>query len=172
MTLAFVADGVLRPPDQRSAVVAVVVIAAMLPLVVAARIDEREHRIPNRLVLASVAPLALLAAASLLTADRGPLRAMAVGAALLAGPLLALHVVSPRAMGFGDVKAAAALGGTIGLVDPAVAVWALCLASAIAVGRGIVMRQGAVPFGSALVAAGIISIAVAVVLDSQDASWS
>jgi leader peptidase (prepilin peptidase) / N-methyltransferase len=173
MTLAFVEQAVLRPSASwRSSVVAVVVAAALLPLIAAARIDEREHRIPNRLVLAGVAPLVVLAALSLLTADASTLTAMAAGAVLMSGPLLVLHVVAPGAMGFGDVKAAAVLGAAVGLVDPTVALWALCLASAIAVARGAMTRRAVVPFGSALVAAALVSLTAAVALGAKDVPWA
>ncbi len=42
-----------------------------------------------------------------------------------AGPLLLLHLVSPAAMGFGDVKAGIVLGYALGLVH-----WHLALAAA------------------------------------------
>jgi leader peptidase (prepilin peptidase) / N-methyltransferase len=173
MTLAFVEHAFLRPSASwRSSVVAVVLAAAMVPLIAAARIDEREHRIPNRLVLVSAAPLVTLAALSLLTADRSTVTAMASGAVLMSGPLLMLHVVSPPSMGFGDVKAAAALGAAVGLVDPVLTLWALCLASAIAVARGLMTRRNSVPFGSALVAAALVSLTVAVALDARDVPWA
>ena len=43
-------------------------------------------------------------------------------------------------MGFGDVKAAASLGATLGLIQPELALWTLCLASAITGGWGIARR--------------------------------
>jgi leader peptidase (prepilin peptidase) / N-methyltransferase len=173
MTLAFVEHAVVRlSASWRSSVVAVVVAAALLPMIAAARVDEREHRIPNRLVLASVVPLALLAVVSLLAADASTVTAMAAGAALMSGPLVVLHMSSPGSMGFGDVKAAAALGAAVGLVHPTVALWTLCLASAIAVARGVMTRRAVVPFGSALVAAALVCVTAAVALGPREVPWA
>jgi leader peptidase (prepilin peptidase)/N-methyltransferase len=48
----------------------------------------------------------------------------------MALPVLALHLLSPASMGFGDVKAAVVLGAAVGTVDARLAAVALCLAAA------------------------------------------
>ena len=51
------------------------------------------------------------------------------GAALMAAPLLVLHLVSPPSMGFGDVKLALLLGAAVGVLDWQLAIPALALAA-------------------------------------------
>ena len=82
------------------------------------------------------------------------------GALVLATPLLALHLIAPTSMGFGDVKAAAALGATLGLVQPELALWTLCLASAITAAWGIARRVRHVALGPGLVVAAYIVLLV------------
>ena len=65
------------------------------------------------------------------------LRSSLVGAALLGGPLLVTHLVSPAGMGFGDVKAGAVAGAALGLIDPQLAVLALVLGLAAAASWGL-----------------------------------
>jgi leader peptidase (prepilin peptidase)/N-methyltransferase len=117
----------------------------------AAASDARTGRIPDRLVLLASLPIGIVMCAAMVNGPTGAVRGAAIGMAAMAGPLLVVHVTSPRAMGFGDVKLAAVLGAAIGLVDPRAAVLALCAASAatalVAFGR----RRAAMPFGPGLV---------------------
>jgi leader peptidase (prepilin peptidase) / N-methyltransferase len=137
-------------------------IAALVPAVV---VDMREHRLPNRLVGAAAAlgtACFLIAAAVGSTLDiSGELVSAGVGSLMMSVPLLALHLVSPSAMGFGDVKAAAVLGAGLGLVAPLFALVALVIASATTAVVGVVMRRSAMPFGPGLVGGAMIALAVA-----------
>ena len=77
-------------------------------LVVLSAYDIRERRLPNWLTLPGA--LAILAVAA--AAGRGiPALLGAIG---LAGLYLVVHVITPAAMGAGDVKLAAGVGGLTG----------------------------------------------------------
>ena len=84
-------------------------------LIVAAVIDARTRRIPNRLTYPlTPALLVLLGLAAVAQGDPlVALRALAGGAAAFAA-LLALALISPRGMGMGDVKLAAFIGIGLG----------------------------------------------------------
>ncbi len=87
---------------------------ALAPLVVlASAIDLRRHRLPDRLTGAGTAVLAAVALA-LARGDGSVLGRAAAGAALFAGVLLVVHLVSPAGMGFGDVKLGVPLGLAVG----------------------------------------------------------
>ena len=86
-------------------------------LVAMSAVDIWAMRIPTRFahVTAGAVGAALLVATAL-DGDRGAgaLRAAAVGAAVLGGGLLVLHLVSPRMLGFGDVRLATVAGMVVG----------------------------------------------------------
>lgn len=71
--------------------------------------DLRERRLPNWLTLPGAA--VILAIAAVLGRGAGAL----VGAAALFGLYLLIHLLSPRAMGGGDVKLALGLGALTGM---------------------------------------------------------
>ena len=125
---------------------------------VAALADLRTRRIPNRLVaLVAIAASAGMVHATL-HGERAAVVASAVGALGFAGPLLVVHLVAPIAIGFGDVKLAATLGAAVGLVDPRLAVLALCIATGITGVVGLVVRRQALPLGPGLVV-GVVAAA-------------
>jgi leader peptidase (prepilin peptidase)/N-methyltransferase len=78
--------------------------------------------------------------------------ALAIGAVGMAGPLLLLHLVSPAAMGWGDVKLAFVLGSALASVDVRLGIAALALASAATLIGALVAGRVAVPFAPGLVA--------------------
>jgi leader peptidase (prepilin peptidase)/N-methyltransferase len=98
--------------------------AALLPvlplfagLVAMSAVDIWAMRIPTRFahVTAVAVGVALVVATALDTAiDADALRAAAVGAAVLGGGLLVLHLISPRMLGFGDVRLATVAGLVVG----------------------------------------------------------
>jgi leader peptidase (prepilin peptidase)/N-methyltransferase len=86
-------------------------------LVAMATVDIWAMRIPTR--FAHVTALAVAAAMVLATSvdtgiDAAALRGAAVGAGVLGGGLLVLHLISPRMLGFGDVRLAAVAGLVVG----------------------------------------------------------
>ena len=82
-----------------------------------------------------------------------------LGAAVMAGPILVLHLVSPASMGFGDVKAAVVLGAAVGSVDWQLAVAALTVGAGLAAVIGVVGRMRTIPLGPFLVLGSAIALA-------------
>jgi leader peptidase (prepilin peptidase)/N-methyltransferase len=85
----------------------------------------------------------------------------------MAVPLLVLHLVTPAAMGFGDVKLAVALGAGLGVLEPKLAVLALAVASGLTLVAAAWARRAATAFAPGLV----IGAAAALALGSLD-GWS
>jgi len=137
---------------------AAVGLAAILP---AALVDILDHRLPDRLVALSATALVATASIEAITigTDIAPLDAL-LGAALMAGPILVLHVVSPTSMGFGDVKASIVLGAALGLASPGLALFALFIASAGTSAAGLATRRRHLPFGPGLVLGSIATISL------------
>lgn len=128
-------------------------------LVPAAMIDIEERRLPDTWVGAgAVALIMTLVVDSVVGQPNEPglLGGVALGAIAMALPVLALHLVSPASMGFGDVKAAAVLGAALGTVDERLAAVALCLAAAGGTVVGLARRQRTIPFGPFLVGASLL----------------
>jgi leader peptidase (prepilin peptidase)/N-methyltransferase len=155
----------------RLAPMSLAVIAALVPLVGAAVVDAAERRLPNTLVLLSAVPVSIVCLldpfADRLTAIGG----VAMGALLLAGPLLATHLLAPAAMGFGDVKAGASLGATLGLIRPELALWTLCIAAAITAGWGVARRERYVALGPGLVLAALAVLLVSAYVGIEVTAW-
>ncbi|MGW9158487.1 prepilin peptidase [Microbacterium sp. NPDC055665] len=78
-------------------------------------IDARTHRLPNRIVLPTLAVLILLAALDALVTGQGTafLRAL-LGMVILGGFYAVLRGISRAGMGGGDVKLAAVIGFALG----------------------------------------------------------
>ncbi|MBN2621906.1 MAG: prepilin peptidase [Acidimicrobiales bacterium] len=90
-------------------------LALVAGLVAMCAVDLAVMRIPTRFVYATGASVA--AGFVLAAAVDGPARRLAgavVGAAAYGGMMLALHLVSPRALGFGDVRLATLVGAAVG----------------------------------------------------------
>ena len=97
-----------------------------------------------------------------------PLVTAAAGAALFSGVLLVAHLLSPRSMGFGDVRLAAVSGGMLGWYGLGVVVGGLLLGHllGVVIGLAIGVSQRRVrgvkfPFGPPLIAAALIVVLVA-----------
>ena len=137
-------------------------------LVPAALVDIVDRRLPNRLV-ATAAMVGVIvavpecAAGGIDGGSRDIVVGVLVGALAMAGPLFVMHLVSPRSMGFGDVKAAAVAGAALGLVDPVIALTALAVGSGLAAVAGLVSRRRTVPFGPGIVVGAILALAPVVV---------
>lgn len=78
-------------------------------------IDVRTHRLPNRIVLPTLAGLLALAVVDALVAGRSAslVRAL-LGMVILGGLYAGLRAISPAGMGGGDVKLAAVIGLVLG----------------------------------------------------------
>lgn len=147
----FVAMAVRFGPDP--ALPAFLVLAAALVAISA--IDLEHFIVPNRIVypaLFLIAPLLLAAAA--VDDTWSSLGRAALGGALAWGALLIIHLISPRGMGFGDVRLAGLIGvplGWLGLGHVPVGLF-LAFASASVVGIALILvgakgRKDKVPFG-------------------------
>jgi len=89
---------------------------AVAPIVVlATAIDLRWPRIPARLTLPGAVAVGAAAGLAAVIAGDGTIATGAVaGAAVMAGVLLVIHLISPAGMGFGDVKLGLSLGLALG----------------------------------------------------------
>jgi leader peptidase (prepilin peptidase) / N-methyltransferase len=136
--------------------------AFLVPLVL---VDLRERRLPDPLTLGGAAAvLALLAARGALTADVAPTVHGLLGAAAMAGILLAFHLASPSGMGFGDVKLGLLLGLVVGARSLDLVLVALLLAGLLGALGGLVLmlrhrrRDVTLPFGPYLVAGAALAL--------------
>ena len=129
--------------------------AAVALLVPAAIVDVEERRLPDVWVIAALGALPVALALDLAfgasTHTDPTLGGILGGAAAMALPVLALHLVSPASMGFGDVKVAAVLGAAVGTVDWRLGALALCVAAASGAVAGLLARQRTIAFGPFLV---------------------
>ena len=139
---------------------------------VTAGIDVDTGRLPDRLVgLCGIGSAMLVVSEAV--AGRGPAAAVGAvaGALAFAGPLLVVHLVAPGAMGFGDVKFAAALGLGLGVVDPVVSVLALCLACGVSVVAAALAGRPKVPFGPGLVLGAAVALLPTALASSGARPW-
>jgi leader peptidase (prepilin peptidase) / N-methyltransferase len=143
---------------------------SVLLLVAAALVDAVEHRLPNALVGAAVVPVILAMAIAWVSGTTGVVGGAALGAALLGGPLVLTHLVSPAGMGFGDVKAGAVLGAALGLINAQIAVLALLLGLSGAAFWALAGRRRSIALGPGLVAGAVLALIVARVLHMEPMS--
>jgi len=137
-------------------------------LVALSAIDLDTFTLPRKVIYVTGAiSVVLLAVAALITGDsRGIVEAI-TGAAIAFTVLFVIHLVSPRGMGFGDVRLAALLGLFLGWMElPQVGVGlflAFLLASVVGVTLMLLGRKGRkdrVPFGPFLAAGTMLAIFV------------
>jgi len=126
-------------------------------LALAAGVDAAEHRLPNGLVLAAAVPVVIVVVVGAATRQPATV-AVLLGATLCGAPMLLAHLIAPAGLGFGDVKAATALGGLLGLVSPVVAVGALLVALAASGVFGAATGRRAVPLGPGLVVGATVAL--------------
>ena len=124
------------------------------------------RRLPDAIVYPAYAVLAiLLALAALLEGSFEPLVRAGAGAAAMFTFYLALVVIHPNGMGFGDVKLAGIIGAALGFLSvPAVLVGAFAafliggLAALVLVTARHAGRKTAIPFGPAMIAGALLAI--------------
>jgi leader peptidase (prepilin peptidase)/N-methyltransferase len=93
------------------------VLSLFAGLVAMSTVDIWAMRIPTRFARATaLAVVVTIVAATAVDSgiDNDSLRAALIGAAVLGGGLLALHLISPRMLGFGDVRLATVAGLVVG----------------------------------------------------------
>jgi len=136
--------------------VSAVVIAMTVP---AAAVDVQQRRLPNGYLLVSAFALVAGTAASALSGTSNHASGTVVGAVSMCAPLLAVHLWSPAAMGFGDVKLAVLLGAAVGTVAVPLTLVALALGAGGTSLVGIARRKRTLPFGPGLVGGAIMATA-------------
>jgi leader peptidase (prepilin peptidase)/N-methyltransferase len=146
------------------------VLPALLALVatgvVLSIVDLTEHRLPNAVLLPTLAIVAvLLVVASALTGEWMRLLWALAGAAGMFLFYFVLALISPSGMGMGDVKFAAPLGLALGLFGWDV--WFVGLAAGFIIGgvvslialvsRRVTIRES-IPFGPSMLAGALVAI--------------
>ena len=172
VTSALFAGVAARFADRAVAPAYLVLTGALVALSV---IDLRTFLLPNRIVypLAAVS-VVLLGAGALLDGDGGDFVRALLGALAAFAVFAALHLASPRSMGFGDVKLAFVLGlflAYLGWGELVLGLFLGFLYGAV-VGIGLIAtgrrsRRDHVPFGPFL-AAGTLT---AVLVGAQIVDW-
>jgi leader peptidase (prepilin peptidase)/N-methyltransferase len=143
-------------------------------LVAMSAVDLAVMRIPTRFVhVTAGAVVAGLVLASLVDGPTRRLGGAAAGAAAFGGFLLVLHLISPRALGFGDVRLATLVGAVVGWAawrpdHPVLAPVQGVLNAGLLAGLmgsvvGVVLlvvrgRDRPFPFGPALAAGGVVVV--------------
>ena len=129
--------------------------AAVALLIPAAVADVEQRRLPDMWMVAALGALTVSLAASRAfgaPTDTSPtVGGLLSGAVAMALPVLALHLVSPASMGFGDVKAAVVLGAAVGTIDWRLGAVALCVAALSGAIIGLLTRRRTIAFGPFLV---------------------
>ncbi|RAJ76998.1 leader peptidase (prepilin peptidase)/N-methyltransferase [Streptomyces sp. PsTaAH-137] len=140
----------------------------LIPIgVLLALVDYRVHRLPDVLTLPLAgSALVLLGLASLLPGAAGSWTGSLLGASALGVLFLIMFLASPRAMGFGDVKLALALGAVLGWHGWRVLLLGVLAGYLIAAAQGVLLiarRKGtvrtAIPFGPPLLMGALIGVA-------------
>ena len=141
--------------------IAVGAITGVVGAVVGA-VDVRERRIPNVVVLTTLLAAGLMGLAAVI-GGRQVLGGIVAGGLVAGVPLLIVHLVTPRGMGFGDVKYAAALGALLGVLDWRLAMTAVLFSSLIGglVGLAHAPWRRSIPFGLFLSVGGVVALATA-----------
>jgi leader peptidase (prepilin peptidase)/N-methyltransferase len=134
-----------------------------------AAIDLEHFRLPTPLVRATLALVALgLGVAAAVEGAIHPLLTAAAGALLFTGVLFVAHLVSPRSMGFGDVRLAAVLGAVLGWYGLGSVLTGLLLGHVLGALVGLAIglsrrrvRGVRLPFGPPLIAGALVVVLLA-----------
>jgi leader peptidase (prepilin peptidase)/N-methyltransferase len=135
-------------------------------LIAISAIDLELYIVPNRIIYPTLfvsVPLLLLAAA--VDGDWTSAREAAVGGALSFGLFLLIHLISPRGMGFGDVRLSGVIGMFLGWLSVSHALLGLFLAFLLAsvLGVGLIAvklrsRKDHIPFGPFMALGAVIAV--------------
>jgi leader peptidase (prepilin peptidase)/N-methyltransferase len=137
--------------------------AALLAISV---IDLAHFIIPNRIVYPTLfVTVPMLAGAAAFDGTWRHFEDALIGGAAGFGALLVVHLISPRGMGFGDVRLAGVIGVMVGWLGLRYLVVALFLAFLLAsiIGLGLIItrvktRKDAVPFGPFMASGAVIAV--------------
>lgn len=140
-----------------------VVVAGLIAI---SAVDLERFIVPNRILYPTLfiaAPLLVLAGA--LEGEWSGVRSAAIGGALAWGLLLVIHLISPKGMGFGDVRLAGLIGMTVGWLSVGHVLVALFLGFLTASVVGVCLiflklkgRKDKVPFGPFLATGAYLAI--------------
>lgn len=111
--------------------------------------DVRTGRLPDVLTLPAY-PVSVLLLAVAASHRPGLLGGATVGFVLFAGTYLLVRLISPAALGPGDVKLAGPLGALVGAVSIPGVVLVMTLAAVGTVLIALVLRRGSIPHGPAM----------------------
>jgi len=168
ITLGFVLIAVRFEGSSWGLLAGMLVLYAVL--VALAIIDSATYRLPDRIVLPMLClSIVWISVIALIDGTPEKIRFAICGALVFFVTLLVAHLISPRGMGFGDVKLAALMGLFLGassttLMDTVVLVlWAMVIGFAIGTVAGLVIlvRRGSnhpFPFGPYLAAGTMIAL--------------
>ncbi len=149
-----------------------VYLAGFAAVILASAVDLTEYRLPDVIVLPTLAiGLLLVVVCSVSDGDGGRARYAFLGAAIAFGVLLIAHLISPQGMGFGDVKFAAVLGLMVGwqagsVVDVVILVlWLFLIGFAFGTVGGLALlvirgRNQPFPFGPFLAVGTLVTVLV------------
>ena len=143
-------------------------VAAAVPAVV---VDLHVRRLPDPLVaLAAAIGLVTLVGAAVAGASSS-VGGLVLGALAMGGPMLVLHLVSPRSLGFGDVKLGAVLGAALGAMHWQLALSALALAAGMSAVVALVGRRTTIAFGPGLLVGALLALAAHPLFMPPSAEW-
>lgn len=146
---------------------AVLLAAVLAAFTVAAGIDAVTGRLPDAVLLVAALPTVSLVVAETVGARAAGvpivsgLHGPVTGLVALAGPVLALHLVAPGWMGFGDVKAAATIGAALGAVAPICAPLAGAITAVVALLTARAVGRHHVPLGPSFVVGAVVAVVAA-----------
>lgn len=137
-------------------------------LVAVSAVDLDYHIIPNRIVYPTIfAAVPLLGLAAVASGDGKGLREALAGGAYAWVALLVIHLISPRGMGFGDVRLAFILGLFLGWLTMAHVATGIFMGFVLGAVIGVSLivvglkgRRDAIPFGPFLAAGTALTIFV------------
>jgi leader peptidase (prepilin peptidase)/N-methyltransferase len=133
-------------------------------------IDIEHYRLPDLIVLPSlVASIPIIAVISLVESSSEQIQYALAGGAIYFGFLFVAHLISPRGMGFGDVKLAAVMGLYVGWLGTtftealALVLWAMLVGFASGSVFGFVVllrrrRNRPFPFGPFLALGTVVAV--------------
>jgi leader peptidase (prepilin peptidase)/N-methyltransferase len=133
-------------------------------------IDVIEYRLPDAIVLPSlVVAVVVVTLVSVIDDSPARVRFALLGAAASFAVLLVAHVISPRGIGFGDVKFAALLGLAVGWQAPnsadafVLVLWSLLIGFGVGTLAGVVLlvarrRNQPFPFGPFLAVGAVVTV--------------
>lgn len=163
LTAALFAAVALRFPDDAELPAFLVLTAGLIAL---SAVDFERFLLPNRIVYPTLGLTSgLLVVAAAVDGDWRSLRDAAVGGALGFSLLFVIHLVSPKGMGFGDVRLAGLLGVALGWLSVGHVFVGLFLGFLLAsvLGVGLIVlrlrsRRDRLPFGPFLVAGTLAAV--------------